>query len=139
MFYNTSALVTMFSSADYKTTCFFYDIKFRPKKKKYMQSKARFKFRDTLNNNVEVIPVHNKDDFSGKQNYRSVSIWSNLSKVFEKLIYSQLNTYMSENFSKCLAEYHKNNTEHALLNMIEHWECNLNNRTEIGRYLYGVA
>ena len=36
MFYNTSALVTMFSSADYKTTCFFYDIKFRPKKKKYM-------------------------------------------------------------------------------------------------------
>ena len=54
-------------------------------------------------------------------------VWSNLSKVFDKLIYSQLNTYMSENVSKYLAEYRKNhNTQDALLNRIENWGCNLN-------------
>ena len=56
-------------------------------------------------------------------------VWSNLSEVFDKLIYSQLNTYMSKNFSKYLAEYRKNhNAQHALLNMIENWGCNLNKR-----------
>ena len=31
-----------------------------------------------------------------KQSYRTVSTLSNLSKVFEKLIYSQINTYMEK-------------------------------------------
>ena len=41
-------------------------------------------------------------------NYRPVSTLSNLSKVFEKLIYSQINTYMSDKFSKYLTGFCKN-------------------------------
>ena len=53
-------------------------------------------------------------------NYRPVSTLSNLSKVFEKLIYSQINTYMSDKFSKYLTGFCKNhNTQHALLKMTE--------------------
>ena len=37
---------------------------------------------------VEVSPVYKKDDMNDKQNYRPVSTLSNLSKIFEKLIYS---------------------------------------------------
>ena len=70
---------------------------------------------------------------SEKQNYRPVSILSNLSKVFEKLIYSQINTYMSDKFSRYLTGFRKNhNTQHALLNMIENWKSNLNKRKRIG-------
>ena len=69
---------------------------------------------------AEVMPVYKKDDMNHKQNYRQVSTLLNLSKVFEKLIYSQINTYMKAKFSKYLTEFRKNhNTQHALLNMIE--------------------
>ena len=57
---------------------------------------------------------------NGKQNYCQVSSLSNLSKVFEKRIYSQINTYMSDTFSKYLTGFRKNhNTPHGLLNIIE--------------------
>ena len=50
----------------------------------------------------EVTSVYKKDDMNDKQNYRPVSTLSNLSKVFEKLIYPQINTYMSDKLSKYL-------------------------------------
>ena len=60
------------------------------------------KFRDILKK-AEITPVYEKDNMSDKQNYRPVSTLSNLSNVFEKRIYSQINTYMSDKFSKYLA------------------------------------
>ena len=55
-----------------------------------------YKFPDILKKS-EVTPVYKKFGMNDKQNYRPVSTLSNLSKVFEKHIYSQNNTYMSEN------------------------------------------
>ena len=78
---------------------------------------------------AEVTPVYKKDDINDKENYRPVSTLSILSKVFEKLIYSQINTYMSDKFSRYLTGFRKNhNTQHALLNVIENWKSNLNKR-----------
>ena len=75
------------------------------------------KFRDILKK-AEITPVYEKDNMSDKQNYRPVSTLSNLSNVFEKRIYSQINTYMSDKFSKYLAWFCKNHdTQHALLNL----------------------
>ena len=83
--------------------------------------------------NAEIMPVYKKDDMDEKRNYRPVSTLSNLSKVFENLIYSQIKTYMSDKFSKYLTEFRKNhNTQHALLNMIENWKSNLNKGNKIG-------
>ena len=68
-----------------------------------------------------------------KQNYRPVSTLSNLSKVFEKLIYSQIYTYMSDKFSKYLTGFcNSHNTQHALLNLIENWKSNLDTENKIG-------
>ena len=90
------------------------------------------KFSDILKK-AEVTPVYKKDDIIDKQNNRPVSTLPNLSKVFEKLIYSQINTYMSDKFSKCLTGFRKNhNTQHALLNMIENRKTNLNKGNKIG-------
>ena len=44
--------------------------------------------------------------------YRSVTTISNLWKVFEKLIHSQMNTYMRDKLSKYLYEFHKNHNMH---------------------------
>ena len=90
------------------------------------------KFPDILKK-VEFTPVYKKGDMNDKQNYRPVSTLSNISKVFEKLIYSQINTYMSYKFSKYLTGFRKNhNTQHALLNMIENRKTNLNKGNKIG-------
>ena len=90
------------------------------------------KFPDILKK-AEVTPVYKKDDMNDKQNYRPVSTLSNLSKVFEKLIYAQINTYMSDKFSKYQTGSRKNhNTQHAPLNMTENWKSNLNKGNKIG-------
>ena len=58
---------------------------------------------------------------------------SNLSKVFEKLIFSQINTCMSDKFSKHQTGFRKNhNTQHGLLNMTENRKSDLNKRNKIG-------
>ena len=83
-------------------------------------------FSDILKK-AEITPVYKKDGMNDKQNYRPVNTLSNQSKVFEKLIYPQINTYMIDKFSKYLTGFRKNhNTQHALLNMIENWKSNLN-------------
>ena len=90
------------------------------------------KFPDFLKK-VEFTPVYKKDGMNDKQNYRPVSTLSNISKVFEKLIYSQINTYMSDKLSKYLTGFRKNhNTQHALLNMIENRKTNLNKANKTG-------
>ena len=61
------------------------------------------KFPDLLKK-AEVMPVYKKDNINNKQNYRSESTLSNLSKVFEKLIFSQINTYMSDKFNKMISQ-----------------------------------
>ena len=61
------------------------------------------KFPDLLKK-AEVMPVYKRDNINNKQNYRPESTLSNLSKVFEKLIFSQINTYMSDKFYKMISQ-----------------------------------
>ena len=75
-------------------------------------------FPDILKN-AEVTPVYKKDNMNNKQNYRSLSTLPNLPKVF-KIIYSQINTYISDKFSKYLKGFCNNhNTQHELLKVKE--------------------
>ena len=56
----------------------------------------------------EVTLVFKKGDTTSKTNYRPVSTLSNFSKIFERLIYLQLNNYMQNKLSVYLAEFWKN-------------------------------
>ena len=46
----------------------------------------------------EVIPVYKKLDPLKKENYRPVSLLPHVSKVFEKIIYQQINTHKKDNY-----------------------------------------
>ena len=71
-----------------------------------------------------------------KQKYRPKNTLSSLSKVFEKFIYFQINTYLKDKFSKYLTRFYQNlNIQHVLLNMIENWENNLNKRNKIAIFM----
>ena len=72
---------------------------------------------------ADVTPPYKKKSKNSKDNYRPVSILSNISKVYERCIYEQLQSY--SNFF--LSPYHCGfrrgfNAQHCLIALIEAWK-----------------
>ena len=64
---------------------------------------------------ADVKPIHKKDDKTGKENYRPISISHNLSKVYERLIYNQIYPYLDTLFFKIRCGFWKGfNAQHCL-------------------------
>ena len=62
---------------------------------------------------AEVILLHKKLDPLNKENYRPVGLLPHLSKVFERIIYKQTNSYMEDKLAKCLTCFRKSHvTQH---------------------------
>ena len=75
---------------------------------------------------AEVIPVFKKANNLLKENYRPISLLSHMSKVFETIVYNQLNNFMQDKFSPYLTSFRKNhNTQHSLMKMLEIWKKHL--------------
>ena len=69
---------------------------------------------------LEVIPRFKKEDSLKKENYRPVSLLPHLSKVFERIIYNQINEYMENKFSKFITGFIKlHGTQHSMVTMLE--------------------
>ena len=56
---------------------------------------------------AEISPVFKKLANTSKDNYRPISTLSNFAKLFESIIYSQLNDCMENKFSKYLTAFRK--------------------------------
>ena len=75
------------------------------------------------------IPVFKKDDRNLKSNYRPISILSNLSKVFEKIIHDQISVFFLDVLSKYQCGFRKSiSTHHCLIVMTEKWRKSLDNK-----------
>ena len=71
----------------------------------------------------EVIPLYKKEDPLNKANYTPVSLLPHVSKVFERIIYKQINIYMQDKLSKYITRFRKlHGTQHSLMTMLEKWE-----------------
>ena len=69
---------------------------------------------------AEVSPIFLKND-----DYRAVSVLPHMSKVFERIKYTQIESFMEEKLSKLLTGFRKNrSTQHCLINMLEKWKNN---------------
>ena len=89
---------------------------------------------------ADIIPVFKKGDTTDKSNYRPISTLSNFSKIFEILIYSQVNSCMESKLSKYLAGFRRNhNTQHALTRMIESWRALQNKGQEVGAIIMDLS
>ena len=77
---------------------------------------------------AEVILIFKKGDPFEKANYRPISLLPSLSKVYEELIYKQLNTFFENKLSPLLCGFRSRySTQHALLNLINKWHSCLDN------------
>ena len=75
---------------------------------------------------ANAIPIHKKEEKTLSKNYRPVSLLPVVSKLFEKIIYKQINSYIEKFLSPYLFGFRKgHNTEQCLLNMLETWKKQL--------------
>ena len=82
---------------------------------------------------AEISPVSEKLDNTSKDNNRPISTLSNFTKHFESILFTQLNGYMQNKFSKFLTGFRKNHsTQNSPLRMIESWKFRLNNGSKVG-------
>ena len=71
---------------------------------------------------ADVKPIFKKGSPFEKANYRPISLLRSLSKVYEKLIYQQLNRFFGNKLSPLLCSFcSRYSTQHALLNLINKW------------------
>ena len=57
---------------------------------------------------------------------------STFSKLFEKLLFEQINDHMQSKFSKHVTGFCKNTSLNTLLVMIEKWKTILNKKLKVG-------
>ena len=82
---------------------------------------------------ADIKPIFKMEDSLNKENYRPASILPHLSKVFERILYKQINSFMKNKFSSYLCGFRKNNNaQYSLLKMIENWKKQLGNSEKVG-------
>ena len=97
------------------------------------------KFPDTLKI-ADFTPIFKKGNGNEKENYRPVSMLSTFSKLFEKLLFEQINDYVQSKFPKHLTGFRKNHsTQNALLIMIEKWKTILNKKLKVGGFFMDLS
>ena len=89
---------------------------------------------------ADVSPIFKKEDSFKKENYRPVSILPHMSKVFERILYKQIDTFMTTKFSPYLCGFTKNhNAQDSLLKMLETWKKHLDKGEKIGVILMDLS
>ena len=89
---------------------------------------------------ADVSPVHKKDDFTDKNNYRPVSILSVTSKVFERLMYRDMACYIEKYLSSKLGGFRKGYTPQlSLISMLEEIRKNLDEKNISGMLLTDLS
>ena len=60
---------------------------------------------------ADITPIFKKEDSLNKENYRPVSILPHLSKVLERILYKQIDSFMKNKFSLYLCGFRKNHNK----------------------------
>ena len=81
----------------------------------------------------DVTPVYKAVDSTSKKNFRPISVLSTLSKIFERLMYSQKLSFIRPKLSNLLCGFRKgHSTQHALLRPLETGKQCLDSYSVIG-------
>ena len=90
--------------------------------------------------NAEVVPVFKKGDKTNKENYRPVSILSNISKVYERCIYDQICSFFDTILSKLQCGFRKGfSAQTCLLVMVEKWRKSIDSGNKSGAVLTDLS
>ena len=86
--------------------------------------------------NAIIAPVHKNRAKTSKDNYRTVSILSNISKIYGRILFKQISEYFESILSKFQCGFRKRvSAQHCLLDMLEKWELAVENKRNFGALL----
>ena len=90
---------------------------------------------------AEIIPIFkNKGDADNKENYRPISILPTISKVFERIMFDQINSFIQNKFSKFLCGFRKGfSTQVPLTKLLQKWQQSLDRKEIIGTVLIDLS
>ena len=89
---------------------------------------------------ANVSPLFKKDDNTNKENYRPISILPSISKVFERLLFQQITSYVTDVLSPYLCGFRKGySTKHALLRLLDQLNKNLDKKGKVGLLLMDLS
>ena len=89
---------------------------------------------------ADITPVFKKLDKHYKTNYRPVSILSAMSKMSERLMYYQINDYITNKLSSFLCGFRKGmSAQNCLFFMVETWKNTLDNKGKAGVLLTDLS
>ena len=89
---------------------------------------------------ADVTPIFKKGDSTNVNNYRPISILPTTSKIFERIIQTQIANYMHNHLSPILCGYRKGfNSQHALIALLEKWRGILDKKGFAGAILMDLS
>ena len=89
---------------------------------------------------ADVIPIHKTDEKNIMKNYRPVSLLPIVSKLFEKMMYKQISSYVDNFLSPYLFGFRKgHSTEQCLIKMLETWKKAIDERKFAGAILTDLS
>ena len=80
---------------------------------------------------AKVIPVYKGDDETDPNNYRPISLLSVFNRIFEKIMYNRLKSYIEDNELLFEAQYgfrEKFSTQHAILDIVNTVQTNMDKK-----------
>ena len=89
---------------------------------------------------ADITPAFKKGSKTSKENYRPVSILSNISKIYERFLFKQISEYFEKILSKYQCGFRKGySAQHSLLTMLEKWKKALDNKKVFGALLTDLS
>ncbi len=89
---------------------------------------------------AHVTPCYKKKSRTDKVNYRPVSVIGSLPKILERYMQNKLTEHIDKCLSTIISAYRKNySTNHVLINMIEKWKMQMDNKKFVGAVLMDLS
>ena len=89
---------------------------------------------------ADVTPVYKKKSENSKDNYRPVSILSNISKIYERCIYDQIQFFFDSLLYKYQCGFRRGyNAQHCFITLIEKWKKSVDNGGAFGTLLTDLS
>ena len=82
---------------------------------------------------ADIVPTFKKEDQNDKANYRPISLLPLISKLYEKVLYQQIEDFANNILSP------KNSTQHVLLNLLKNWQKCLDKSGVVGTVLMDLS
>ena len=89
---------------------------------------------------ADITPVYKKKSKNSEDHYRPVSILSNISKIYERCTYDQIQLFFDSLLFKYQCGFRIGyNSQHCLINLIEKWKKSVGNGGAFGALLTDLS